>query len=65
MWHGWLRTATVLVDDVEIDDNGSAAYLGLLVRGDQSGLHANGVTVRNSDVHDNIGNGVWCDVQCG
>lgn len=54
----------VLVDGVEVDHNGSEAELG----GGASGMkfaRGHGVVVRDSFIHDNLGNGVWCDVQCG
>ena len=54
----------VLVDGVEIDHNGSDAWLGKGAAGIKW-FHAHGVTVTNSFVHDNYGNGVWCDAQCG
>jgi hypothetical protein len=54
----------VLVDGVEIDHNGSAEWLGKGAAGIKW-FHAHGVTVTNSFVHDNYGNGVWCDAQCG
>jgi len=59
------RTTAVVVDGVEIDHNGTdPANLGCCAGGIKW-FHANGVTVRNSFVHDNTGNGVWCDAQCG
>lgn len=54
----------VLVDGAEIDRNGSTRYLGCCAAGIKW-YHAHGVTVRNSSIHDNLGNGVWCDAQCG
>jgi hypothetical protein len=54
----------VLVDGVEIDHNGSVDYL----YSDAGGMkfaQGHGIVVRNSRVHDNVGIGVWCDVQCG
>jgi hypothetical protein len=54
----------VVVRGVEIDRNGSEAWLGKGAAGIKW-FHANGVTVTNSYVHDNYGNGVWCDAQCG
>lgn len=54
----------VLVDGAEIDRNGSSEYLGCCAAGIKW-YHAHGVTVRNSSIHDNLGNGVWCDAQCG
>jgi hypothetical protein len=49
---------------VEVDHNGSDAELGKGASG-MKFARAHGVVVRNSFVHDNLGNGVWCDVQCG
>jgi hypothetical protein len=54
----------VVVDGVEIDHNGSVESLGWGAAGIKW-FHADGVTVRNSSIHDNIGNGVWCDGNCG
>ena len=54
----------VLIDGVEVDHNGSLEHLGSGAGG-MKFARGHGVVVRNSYVHDNIGNGVWCDVQCG
>jgi hypothetical protein len=54
----------VLVDGVEVDHNGSDAELGKGSSG-MKFARAHGVVVRNSFIHDNVGSGVWCDVQCG
>jgi hypothetical protein len=58
------ETAPVLVSGVEIDHNGTDPdWLD-----NAAGIkwfHANGVTVKNSSVHDNNGNGLWCDTHCG
>jgi hypothetical protein len=54
----------VLVTGVEIDHNGTDPNW-LLNAGGIKWFHAHGVTIRNSNVHDNNGNGVWCDAQCG
>lgn len=55
----------VLVDGAEIDHNGTDPYwLGKGAAGIKW-FHATGVEVRNSFVHSNTGNGVWCDAQCG
>lgn len=54
----------IRIDGVEVDHNGSEAELG---RG-SAGIkfaRAHGAVVRDSFIHDNLGNGVWCDVQCG
>jgi hypothetical protein len=59
-----LEGGGVLIDGVEVDHNGSQADLG----SGASGLkfaQGNGIVVRDSYIHDNLGNGVWCDVQCG
>ena len=54
----------VLIDGVEVDHNGSDAYLGCCSAG-MKFAHGHGIVVRNSYIHDNVGNGLWCDVQCG
>ena len=59
-----LEGAGVLIDGVEIDHNGSQAQLGCCAAG-MKFAQGHGIVVRNSFIHDNIGNGVWCDVQCG
>jgi hypothetical protein len=59
-----LEGGDVLIDGVEVDHNGSQADLG----SGASGLkfaNGHGIVVRNSYIHDNLGNGVWCDQQCG
>jgi len=55
----------VLIDGVELDHNGSEGHLGSGASGMKiAQLGPDGLTVRNSNIHDNIGNGIWCDVQC-
>jgi hypothetical protein len=55
----------VLIDGAEIDHNGSEDELGIGSGGLKfARLGLDGLTVRNSYIHDNLGNGVWCDVQC-
>lgn len=54
----------VLIDGVELDHNGSLEHLGSGAGG-MKFARGHGIVVRNSYVHDNLGNGVWCDVQCG
>ena len=55
----------VLIDGAEIDHNGSEEELGVGSGGLKfARLGEDGLTVRNSYIHDNLGNGVWCDVQC-
>jgi hypothetical protein len=46
----------------ELDHNGSEALRGCCAAGVKS---ANGFTITDSSVHDNIGVGIWCDVGCG
>ena len=51
----------VVIRNSEIDHNGNAALYGCCaggVKGVRSYL------IENSYVHDNIGNGIWCDVGC-
>ena len=45
----------------ELDHNGSAVAQGCCASGIKG---ADGYMITNSYVHDNIGNGVWCDVDC-
>jgi hypothetical protein len=59
-----LEGGDVLIDGVEVDHNGSEAYLGCCSAG-MKFAQGHGIVVRDSFIHDNIGNGVWCDVQCG
>lgn len=55
----------ILVDGVEIDNNGDPSGLGQGAGGIKvARLGPDGMTIRNSHIHHNIGNGVWCDVQC-
>jgi hypothetical protein len=54
--------AGLVVEGTEIDHNGSDATLGCCSGGLKS---TNPFTVRGSYVHDNIGNGIWCDLDCG
>jgi len=50
---------------VEIDHNGSESELGKGSGGMKfARLGPDGLTVRGSSIHDNLGSGVWCDVQC-
>jgi len=58
------KPSRILVENVELDHNGSAAWLGRGSAGAKF-FHSHGVEVRDCNVHDNIGNGVWCDAQCG
>ena len=53
--------AGLLILDSELDHNGSEAMTGCCAGGVKS---ANSFTIRNSYVHDNIGNGIWLDM-CG
>jgi hypothetical protein len=54
----------ILVDGVEIDHNGTDPVWVLNAAGIKW-FHLDGATVQNSHVHDNVGDGVWCDAQCG
>jgi hypothetical protein len=55
----------ILIDGVEIDGNGGTDHLGSGSGGIKiAQLGPDGLTVRDSSIHDNLGNGVWCDVQC-
>jgi parallel beta-helix repeat protein len=59
-----LEGGSVVVDRAEIDHNGSEGELAQGAAG-MKFAQGHGIVVRNSFIHDNIGNGVWCDVQCG
>lgn len=48
-----------LIERVELDDNGSEAFIGCCSAGIKS---ADSYTIRNSYVHHNTGNGIWVDV---
>jgi hypothetical protein len=54
----------LLIDGVEVAFNGNPGELGI-GGGGMKFARGHGIVVRNSYVHDNIGNGIWCDVQCG
>ncbi len=56
-------TGGVLIEGNDIHDNGSAAELGRGAAG-MKFARADGVVVRNNRIDHNIGNGVWCDVDC-
>jgi hypothetical protein len=45
----------------ELDHNGSTAAQGCCASGIKG---SDGFKVTNSYVHDNVGNGIWCDVDC-
>ena len=54
----------LVVDGVEVDHNGSPAMVGH----SSSGIKiagSPGSVIRNSYVHDNVGNGIWFDVDSG
>ncbi|HSL10598.1 MAG TPA: right-handed parallel beta-helix repeat-containing protein, partial [Actinomycetota bacterium] len=55
----------VVIDGAEIYENGTEEQLGRGSGGIKlARLGPGGFTLRDSSVHDNLGNGVWCDVQC-
>jgi hypothetical protein len=54
----------VVIDGVEVDHNGSTELLGHAAGGIKIARLGGLFEVRNSDIHDNVGNGVWADVQC-
>ena len=55
----------ILIIGVEIDHNGTEQELGKGSGGMKfARLGPDGLTVRGSHIHDNLGSGVWCDVQC-
>ena len=49
------------IANVELDHNGSTANIGCCSAGVKSGTS---YSIVNSYVHDNIGNGIWCDLAC-
>ncbi len=51
----------LLIEDSEIFRNGSEAFVGCCGGGVKSGAS---FTIRDSYVHHNVGNGIWCDVGC-
>jgi Right handed beta helix region len=54
-------TGLLTVKHTEIDHNGSSAGDG--VSAGIKSLHS--LSVSHSNIHDNLGNGLWCDIQCG
>lgn len=46
---------------LQLDHNGSKSYMGCCASGVKAGR---AFTIRRSYVHNNIGNGIWCDVGC-
>ena len=59
-----LQDGDVLIEGNDIHHNGDPSHTG----SGASGLKlagGEGVVVRGNRVHENIGNGIWCDVDCG
>jgi hypothetical protein len=56
-------TGDVLIEGNDIHDNGSLAELGYAASGMKFAA-ADGVVVRDNRIEHNVGNGVWCDVDC-
>ncbi len=55
----------VVVDTVEIDHNNTAGYnVGWEAGGTKWAFNTSGGIVRNTNTHDNIGIGLWCDINC-
>lgn len=52
----------VTIDSVEISNNNYAAYSGGWEAGGTKFSNTNGLVVRNTCVHDNIGPGLWTDI---
>ena len=52
----------VVVQGTEVDHNGSHAKLGCCSGGIKT---TDPMTVIDVYAHDNIGNGIWCDISCG
>lgn len=59
-----LRAGGVLIEDNDIHHNGDPEHTGRGAAGMKL-AGGDGVVVRNNVVHENIGNGIWCDVDCG
>jgi hypothetical protein len=57
-------TQSVVIDGVEVDNNGSEEFLGHAAGGIKIARLGGLFEVRNSLVHHNMGNGIWADVQC-
>ena len=55
--------ADVLIDGAQVDHNGSLAELGR-GGGGMKFARADGLVVRNTETFLNIGDAIWCDVQC-
>jgi hypothetical protein len=53
----------VVIEGVEVDHNGSPAFLNHSASGIKI-VNSNGSVVRDSYVHDNVGNGIWFDNEC-
>jgi hypothetical protein len=58
------QTLPVVIDGAEVDHNGSEEFLGHNAGGIKVARLGGVFEVRNCDIHDNFGNGVWADVQC-
>jgi hypothetical protein len=59
------QTPGVTITDAEIDHNGSGEFEGSSAGGAKFARTGSpGVVATNISLHDNIGNGIWCDVQC-
>jgi hypothetical protein len=57
---GGTEEGTVITDSV-FDNNGSRAFTGCCAGGIKA---ADGYTIRDSLIHSNVGNGIWCDSGC-
>ncbi len=57
---GGTEEGTVITDSV-FDNNGSQAFTGCCAGGIKA---ADGYTIRDSLIHSNVGNGIWCDSGC-
>jgi hypothetical protein len=58
------QTLPVVIDGAEVDANGSEEFLGHNAGGIKVARLGGLFEVRNCEIHDNFGNGVWADVQC-
>jgi hypothetical protein len=51
----------LVIEDSILDHNGSEGFVGCCAGGVKGGV---GFVIRDSHVHSNVGNGIWCDSGC-
>ena len=59
-----LRAGGVLIERNDIHHNGDPSHTGSGAGGMKL-AGGDGVLIRGNRIHENIGNGIWCDVDCG